>query len=180
MNANLKMTTAGDAPFCQNVSVARPRPWIASWAIAVFGVALATSALAQNTITNAMSPVVSYQFNDSLVDQGTNSPIESPIVSYQYFDWLPTSELQFQNSASVSLFYQATNAQFATLTLSGGIPSLTLLGAPGQTYGVQTSTNLINWVPLQNVTIPSVFGLGQFSDSGATNYPHRFYRVVAP
>jgi hypothetical protein len=157
-----------------------PRPLLAGWAVALLGVALASSALAQDTITNAMSPVVSYQYNDSLADMGTNSPVVSAIVSYQYFDWPDAAELQFQNSVSVSFFYQATNAQFAALSISVGIPSLTLLGVPGQTYGIQASTNLIDWVPLANVAIPAVFGPAQFSDSEAANYPRRFYRAVAP
>jgi hypothetical protein len=40
--------------------------------------------LADDVITNVMSPVVSYQYLDALDEPGT--VITSPIVSYQYFD----------------------------------------------------------------------------------------------
>ena len=51
-------------------------------------------------------------------------------------------------------------------------------GAPGQSYAVLASTNLLNWMTLTNGSITdSPFS---FSDPAATNYPRRYYRLTAP
>jgi len=59
----------------------------------------------------------------------------------------------------------------------GGQAQFTLSGAAGQTYIVQASTNMINWVPIFTNTTPQS-GQLQFIDSRATNYPSRYYRTV--
>jgi sugar lactone lactonase YvrE len=48
-------------------------------------------------------------------------------------------------------------------------------GQIGQTYTLQASTNLVDWVWLQDVT--STNALMDFYDPQFTNYPRRFYRV---
>ena len=48
-------------------------------------------------------------------------------------------------------------------------------GQAGQTYTLQASTNLVDWVWLQDVT--STNALMDFYDPQSTNYPRRFYRV---
>ncbi len=62
--------------------------------------------------------------------------------------------------------------------LPGGAARVTLTGLAGQTYLIQASTNLTDWLTLFNValTTPS----GQFVDSSAANFPRRFYRAVGP
>ena len=52
----------------------------------VYPLLVAGRLFAQDTITNVMSPVVSYQFYDSQTDMGTNAPISSQVVSYQFYD----------------------------------------------------------------------------------------------
>ena len=85
-----------------------------------------SSLVAQDTITDVMSSVVSfqyydsltdqanspiaslpvsYQFYDSLIDMGVNSLIVSPVASYQYFDWPGDLVLSLQDSPDVSYFY---------------------------------------------------------------------------
>ncbi|MGA9452067.1 MAG: hypothetical protein WBW41_12080 [Verrucomicrobiia bacterium] len=59
----------------------------------------------------------------------------------------------------------------------GGQLQFTLAGATGQTYIVQASTNMINWVPIFTNIAP-IGGQLQFIDSQATNYPSRYYRTV--
>jgi hypothetical protein len=68
---------------------------------------LASFAFAQDTITNVMSPVVSYQYYDSLEHLGANSVIMSQAASYQYFDWPDAGSVQFLDSPAVSYFYSA-------------------------------------------------------------------------
>ena len=53
---------------------------------------------------------------------------------------------------------------------------LNVLGLPQAT--VQTSSNLIDWLPLQTVSL--VDGNGIFADTSATNYSRRFYRLSTP
>jgi len=56
---------------------------------------------------------------------------------------------------------------------------MTFAGTSNATYSVWASTNLISWERLG--TAQPLTGSGyQFSDLGATNRPHRFYRAVAP
>ncbi len=50
----------------------------------------------------ATSPIVSYQFLDSLDDSPATSPIVSPVVSYQYYDWIGDANVTFQYSPNVS------------------------------------------------------------------------------
>jgi hypothetical protein len=100
-----------------------------------------SSLFAQNTITNVMSPVVSYQyydalgtdtnskifslpvsyqFYDSLEHAGTNSMIISPVASYQYFDWPDASSVHFINSPLVSYYWQFGNSS-GPLVLHGRV-----------------------------------------------------------
>jgi hypothetical protein len=80
-------------------------------------------ALADDVITNVMSPVVSYQYLNALDEPGTTTaspmvsyqfpnslseagtPVISPIVSYQYFEWPGDDVLQLLSSPKVSYFY---------------------------------------------------------------------------
>ena len=64
------------------------------------------------------------------------------------------------------------SASFGTVTLSLG-------GAPGYTYVLETTTNLDSpdaWQPAATNTL-GADGVWQFTDMEATNYPNRFYRL---
>lgn len=54
---------------------------------------------------------------------------------------------------------------------------MNLAGSPGAIFVVESSTNLVNWVPLQTNTLTS--GAVHFSDPQWTNYPGRYYRLRA-
>ena len=103
-----------------------PNGRVAILAILMASDFLASSVLAQDIITNVMSPVVSYQyynsvaedtnssvispilsyqFCDSLAHLDTNSVIVSPAVSYQYFDWPDVGSVLILTSPAVSYFY---------------------------------------------------------------------------
>ena len=60
---------------------------------------------------------------------------------------------------------------------TNGTFQLTVDGQPGQEYIVQASTNLFNWVPVYTNPPPFVSPF-TFIDSGVSNYPDRFYRMV--
>ena len=62
-----------------------------------------------------------------------------------------------------------------SVALSDSLPRLTLKGATNTTYQVFASTNLVNWVS-SLTTNPPVLPF-VWTDSAATNYPARFYRV---
>jgi hypothetical protein len=55
--------------------------------------------------TDAFSPVVSYQFFDSLDNPGSGTEIISPVVSYQFFDWLGDENVDFASSPPVSYYF---------------------------------------------------------------------------
>jgi hypothetical protein len=102
-------------------------------------------AFAQNTITNVMSPVASYQYYDalsestngpitspvasfqfyeSLTDLGTNSLIASPVASYQYYEWPGDGILNLQSSAVVSYYYQFLDAPLLNIVFTSRTPTM--------------------------------------------------------
>ena len=65
---------------------------------------------AQDTVTNFMSPVVSYQYLDA-IGAGTDTVVMSPVSSYQYFDSLGGTGVGSQQSAAVSYFYNVPSGE---------------------------------------------------------------------
>ena len=66
-----------------------------------------------------------------------------------------------------------------TLELVGSKPAAlqgTVTGFSDQSCLIQTSTNLIDWGELTHLVLTN--GIGQFTDSAATNGSRRFYRAV--
>ena len=61
---------------------------------------------------------------------------------------------------------------------SNGSMTLSLGGAPGYTYILETTTNLAPaaWLPMATNTL-GTNGLWQFTDTDAANFPQRFYRL---
>ncbi len=106
-------------------------------------------AFADDVITNAMSPVVSFQYPDDFSSQAlTNGGINSLIVSYQYYEWPGDDVLQLQSSPWVSYFYQSSIAsgQFVlagrvTDTLGLGISGAAISATVGLTPAAQTTTD---------------------------------------
>ncbi len=67
-------------------------------------------------------------------------------------------------------------------SVSDGGVTLTFSGAPGTNYVLEATTNLFStddWVPI-TTNMPGTNGLWQFTDTSATNYPLRFYRLMLP
>ncbi len=63
----------------------------------------------------------------------------------------------------------------SAMVLSDGSFRLTLTGETGWIYGVEASTNFLNWVPLAD--LPYTNGGVVFTDAQNTNLPYRFYRA---
>lgn len=61
--------------------------------------------LADGHEPDVASPLVSYQFFDSISEAPDQPNVVSPLVSYQYFDWLGDENLTFQNSPAVSYYF---------------------------------------------------------------------------
>jgi hypothetical protein len=81
---------------------------------------------------------------------------------------------------SVNLQVNAPPAQLMSIdasSLSTAGAKLTMPGVPGQSYQIQASSNLTEWVAVTNVTADSS-GTIQITDSAAATMPQRFYRAV--
>jgi hypothetical protein len=127
---------------------------------------------ADEVITNVMSPVVSYQYFNTLGESGT--AIVSPIVSYQYFDWPGDGVLQLSSSPRVSyLFYSylgpapALPTAFSTTSL----PPTSMVARPrvpsGTQFLVYANGAFATGVPLDanKMTIVLTHGWNSSSDA---------------
>jgi len=89
------------------------------------------------------------------------------------WDTLPaywTNEVNFIRSLNQS----APATRLKVLSVSNGIPSLRLTGAPG-TYELQATSNLANWFSLGIVSTPT--NTTDVTDTGASNSSSRVYRT---
>ena len=94
--------------------------------LVLIGTFASYSVRAQN-VPDTFSPVVSFQYQDSLTDPTAQTPINSPVVSFQYYDWLGDENLTFQNSPAVSYFYYFSGG----LTLTGTVSTPAGVPVPG-------------------------------------------------
>jgi hypothetical protein len=79
-------------------------------------------------------------------------------------------------AATAQFTLQTNMVLSAPLFLNGGAFQLQFTAATGQSYVLQASTNLMNWIPLStNTPSSSPFF---WVDPGASNFPARFYRVM--
>jgi hypothetical protein len=89
-------------------------------------------------------------------------------------------ETGFNNSIAASaLFTVLPGISFTSAGFSAnGAFQLGVSGLPGDSYVLQASTNLIDWTSIStNQIFSNPFNL---SDSNASNFPQRFYRVLEP
>jgi hypothetical protein len=86
-------------------------------------------------------------------------------------------EINFVNSVSPSdLFVVSPGVSFTSPgAFTNGMFEMQVSGLAGQSYVIQTSADLMNWIPLMtNVSVASPFTV---VDPGAASYPLRFYRA---
>jgi hypothetical protein len=90
----------------------------------------------------------------------------------------------FGNTSTIAVTNVATGfvgvSQPITLSLylTNGSPMLQLTGETNYTYLVQSSTNLVNWIP--KALLLNTNGTVQFIDSEETNDTTKYYRAVMP
>src|SRR5439155_25470379 len=73
----------------------------------------------------------------------------------------------------------AASLNFTSVSrLTNGAADLSVAGDAGLRYRFEASTNLVNWSWLGVRT--NLTGTVQFTDTAATNFSRRFYRVSAP
>jgi pimeloyl-ACP methyl ester carboxylesterase len=71
-------------------------------ALALFALATGRALAAEPDV---VSPLVSYQYRDSLADTPAQPSVVSPVMSYQYFDWPGDENLAFTDSSTVSYYF---------------------------------------------------------------------------
>ena len=123
--------------------------------------------------TNAM---IYYTLNGALPT--TNSFLYAAPLSLTTNLTLTASafEIGFNNSVTASALFVIQPVYFTSGGfLTNGQFQLGFLGTPGQTYVLQASTNLINWIPL--ITNTAVTNQFLLTDPGASNFSRRFYRA---
>jgi len=86
-------------------------------------------------------------------------------------------ETNFNNSVAANALFTIQPLVFTLAAFnSSNVFQLGFSGMTGSNYVLQATTNLINWTPLStNLAATNLFNL---FDPQATNFPHRFYRVL--
>lgn len=86
----------------------------------------------------------------------------------------PTTASYPQRFYRAIVFSQAQPELGEPQLISGGVILINVKGSPGQSYTIEASTNLVNWVTLTNIFLPS--SIWQFVDQ-SKNFKERFYRA---
>ena len=87
-------------------------------------------------------------------------------------------ETNHDNSITVSALFLVQPAPYFTALnfLPGGQFQMGVAGVSNNTYVLQATTNFTDWTPLStNTASTNLFNL---YDTGASNFPYRFYRVI--
>ena len=92
------------------------------------------------------------------------------------FTFVANDGLTNSAAAAVNIAVNATRPVFTGYERFGdGRFVLHVLAPPGPAYVIESSTNLINWLPIATNTTPAT--PYDFVDGDAPNFPQRFYRV---
>jgi len=133
-------------------------------------------------VTAAGTPAPAYQwlFNGTNIDGATTASYTRTNVQYSEagnYSVLVSNLAGFVVSSNALLtILPASPAEFAVAILQpDGSLNLTLSGDAGATYFVETSTNLVDWMALTNVSLssPTI----QFNVGAAISEPQRYYRA---
>ena len=141
-------------------------------------------ALADDVITNIMSPVVSYQYQQSLSETLTNGGVISPLASYQYYEYRGTGSPLLNSSPTASYYFQFFETNIPSLLQVQAIPGKVIVAWPVswpfalQNFRLQISTNLTetkSWLTLPD--IPAMVNL-QNTITNLVTGSQGFYRLI--
>ncbi len=134
--------------------------------LALAGIGVSTNGV---TVTNSTGTLVYYDAND----------VDDEFVCAISDGWGGTN---FQTIYVDIVLTNITPSIIGVGNGSNGGVTLSLAGAPNHTYILEAATNLLPptfWLPLDTNDL-GADGIWQFTDTDATNYPQRFYRLVLP
>jgi len=116
------------------------------------------SSLFADTITNFMSPLVSYQYaEDFSTGALTNGGIISPIISYQYLEWPSNNVLNLLHAPTVSYYYQYGDEPPLTVIPTNRTPTTAEIAQAVQPPGTSPTqlVTFVNGVFTTNAPSPS-------------------------
>ena len=128
---------------------------------------------------------VSYQwfFNNAVLTNATNCALALVFVdptNAGNYSVVASADGGSVTSSVVTLTVNLISPAIAAVAANpDGSFNLTLTGTPGQTYVLEVTADLsasANWLPVVTNTLDAG-GVWQFSDTQATNYQQRFYRI---
>jgi len=93
-------------------------------------------------------------------------------------EWPSGTVQEIQNVAPKQILTITEPAQLSA-SVSSGAPQFALKSWSGMQYGVQSSTDLVNWSMLETVKVTNANGLTQIVDPNGANSGERFYRAVS-
>ena len=143
------------------------------------------------TDTNSAQGLLTVYWNTNQIGMVDERVVETNLQTYRFqlpgtvSSGLYTLSFRldsFDNSSSIAVTNVATGFVGVTqpitlgISLTNGVPLLQLTAATNFTYLIQTSTNLVDWMP--TALLLNTNGTAQFTDSSLTNFGARFYRAV--
>jgi hypothetical protein len=128
---------------------------------AVFLVLLSLPAMADEVITNVMSPYVAYLYEEQA---SANNAVSSPCVTYLYFEWPGDDVLQVKSSSVVSYLYPSISGVAGHLV--DATTGFAVVGATVAASGNTTNTDISGFYCITNV-LPG-FVLVEVSADGYT------------
>ncbi|HXU76504.1 MAG TPA: GH25 family lysozyme [Methylomirabilota bacterium] len=145
-------------------------------------VAVKVTSNAQFTVTATGIPAASYQwrFNGTNIAGASSSSYTQTNAQYadagNYSVVVTNIAGSMTSSNALLSILTAAPAELATISWQPDASlQLRLTGDPGAIYCVQSSTNLVDWAPLTNITVGA--GPFEFNITGLTNDPLRFFRA---
>ncbi len=84
-------------------------------------------------------------------------------------------EAGYVDSVTANAIFFINPSQFTSVSLTNGTVHLFFAGATGQTYVLQASTNLVDWVSVATNVAPA--GIFEMTDPQAAQFQSRFYRT---
>ena len=92
-------------------------------------------------------------------------------------EWPSGTVQEFQN-VGAKQFFTITEPSRLLVSMTNGVPQLSLQGGRGFQYDIETSTNLMTWSHLETIAITNLNGAAQITDTNVPASDRRFYRAV--